>query len=293
MTRRNSLAKIAIAALLALGLASHQAGAQAPAQQQPSTNAAGTATGQVQGMHFPDPNFPTISSPPGLKLSWRYTQDLDVPSVTFLNPLPKVAGEYYMGYNSEGSFFEGEGNKIYVWNLKNNTLQVRYQNAREIPPDVVASLKNPHGETVHLLAQYRTPAKPAPAPPQQPAKSPQRGAGLFVDPGAAESAVAGLQNQAGATPPGSHAAGQIAGTGATVQGGVLTFARSDNSKATYKVVRPKMAQGNPQTTGFAGPWVAMEENGKGIMFTVHPDGSVAGLEMPALAIQMLMQGGQR
>ena len=82
----------------------------------------------------------------------------------------------------------------------------------------------------------------------------------------------------------------ITGSGALVQDGVLTFIRADKTKASYKVVRPKAAQG---VAGNAGAWIAMQDGGKGILFTVNTDNSVTGREMPAQIIQALTQNAAR
>jgi hypothetical protein len=67
---------------------------------------------------------------------------------------------------------------------------------------------------------------------------------------------------------------------------VLTFTRADKTKATYKVIRPKVAQG---AAGIASAWISMEANGNGIMFTVTADNSVTGRELPAQIIQALVK----
>ncbi len=53
-------------------------------------------------------------------------------------------------------------------------------------------------------------------------------------------------------------------------------------------MRPKSAASNPEAmVDTTGSWIAMEEGGKGILFTVQGDRSVTGKEMPAQLIQML------
>jgi hypothetical protein len=301
MIGRNSFLKSAMGALLMLGLASCMAAQQAtpPAnapgaqQQTPSTRGAGTAAGEeVDHGPQPDPNMPYPSSWPGLDVEWTYSSsDRATPqNLRFRGShATHATGPVYLGWTTEeGSWFANtdEKGRVYIW--KNNALtQTAYRNENEIPEGVVLRLRNL--QEPYMLTRFgkSAPSTPA-APAQQAAKAPQRGDGLFGDPKAVGNALAGLQNQ---TP--APASGALTGTGATVQGGVLTFTSAGNTKASYKVVRPAVMRNAPQASGTTGAWAAMEENGMGILFTVQPDGSVTGREMPAQIIQALTQATAR
>jgi hypothetical protein len=204
-----------------------------------------------------------------------------------------------MGWNQKGSWFENDDGRVIVWNLKQDSLTVRYKSDKEIPQEEIASMKNFQGQFNYLLAKGNksaTPARPdivgATIAANHSDSRAELKKTLFGDPQSVRAAVGGVQG--GATPPGAHApvfAGEITGTGAAIEGGVLTFTLPDRSTATNKVVRPKVMQGNPQASAdIRGSWIAMEGNGKGILFTVAGDNTVTGKEMPAEVIQMLMQG---
>jgi hypothetical protein len=191
----------------------------------------------------------------------------------------------YLGWTvEEGSWFENpdEKGRIYTW--KDNVLtQTNFRNSDAIPEATVRRFRNL--KQPYMLARFEKSAPAArPSPTQQAPKTPQRGDGLFDSPDAVKNALAGLQSQTAAS-----ASSGITGTGATVQGGVLTFTSANNAKASYKVARPAVMRNAPQASGVTGTWVAMEGNGMGILFTVQPDGSVTGREMPAQIIQALTQ----
>jgi hypothetical protein len=220
-----------------------------------------------------DPNVPGPMSPPGLIIQWSQPQP-GYPSVILADPNPNGPRSshppQYLGWNDQGSYFRNDDDhQVYVWNLKKNSLT---KIGPEVPPETLATLRNNH----YAVAKNTTPSPPkAQAPePQTPDTSRQKA--LFGDVGKLPQA----------TPPGA-----IAGTATTIQGGVLTFTRADNTKATYKVVRPKVMQNNPQgpAAGITGTWIAMEDGGKGIIFTVLTDGTLTGREVPAQIIQMLTQ----
>lgn len=285
--QNNVVVRSAVGVLLMLGLAS----CMAAQQQKPRTSGAGATGGEVDQGPQPDPNMPGPYSPPGLDLEWSYNAgDPTVPTgVRFMGAhATHAAGPIYLGFTpEEGSWFANTDEKGRVYTWKNHVLtQTGYRNESEIPEVTVRKIRNL--QEPYMLARFKksAPAVPA-APPQQVAKAPQRGDGLFGDPDTVRNTLAGFQNQA-ATP----ASGGITGTGATVQGGVLTFTRADNTKASYKVVRPAVMQNAPQGSSVTGAWVTMENNGMGILFTVQPDGSVSGREMPARIIQGLMQAAR-
>ena len=100
----------------------------------------------------------------------------------------------------------------------------------------------------------------------------------------------GGPGQPGMTPAEAQApatTGEIAGTGATVRGGILSFTLANHSKATYKVVRPRGIP-NAQGADISGAWIAVKDDGNGILFTVLADNSVTGKEVPAMLLRALM-----
>jgi len=231
---------------------------------------------QTAGQAAPaeDPNFPGVFSPPGLNVEWNQSTP-GSPSVLIRSPefLPgqpsrSLSPGYatYIGYNDQGSWLVKDG-LIFIWNLKENIVKEVYRNYKEIPEATLATLKN----NPYAAAKNSVPQPPAHSEgphPQTPDTS--RQAAFF----------------SGYQPP----MGGIYGTAAAIQDGVLTFTRADKTKASYKVVRPKAAQGAPGNTG---AWIAMEDGGKGILFTVQSDGTLTGREMPAQLIQMLVQAPAR
>jgi len=141
-----------------------------------------------------------------------------------------------------------------------------YKNYKQIPQETIASLKNNPLAAAKGTPQNTGPKQTGPKP-ETPDTS--RQAAFFGGSGIAAQ---------------GNAPGAITGSGAVIQNGMLTFTRADSTKASYKVVRPKVAQGAPGNTG---AWIAMEDGGKGILFTVNADNSVTGREMPAQIIQAL------
>jgi hypothetical protein len=259
-----------------------------PASGQPSSSGEGTATGQVGHGPQPDPNMPYPISPTGLEVQWTYSSgDPATPQYLRVTGARGPSSATYFGWTpEEGSWFalSGEKGRIYTW--KNNVLtQTNFRNYDEIPEATVRHMRNL--QAPYLVAKFdKKPAGPASRPTEVAANPPPpaRGDGLFGSPDAVKNALAGFQNQTAAP-----ASGGITGTGATVQGGVLTFMLANNAKASYKVVRPAVMRNAPQGSGVTGTWIAMEGNGMGILFNVQPDGSVAGREMPAQIIQALTQ----
>jgi hypothetical protein len=284
MTGRSGVARIVFVTLLALGLASCML-----AQQGDDTNGQG------------DPNMPGYTNIIGQKIKWIYDSGFgNAPLVHFLDAaIASGTGKppAYMGWNDKGSWFKNDDGRIIVWNLKQNSLTVRYKSDQEIPPEEIASMQNFQGQFNYLLpktAKSAGPASPKPATvaPNDPRADLKKS--IFGDPQSVRTAVGDVQG--GATPPGAHtpaSAADISGSGAAIQGGVLTFTRPDHSTATYKVVRPKVMQGNPQAADITGAWIAMGESGTGLLFSVQPDKSVTAKEMPAHVVQMLMQGGPK
>jgi hypothetical protein len=268
-----------------MALSALNGGSVANAQQQTRSTAGadGKTIVVAQANQSDDPNLPGVFGPPDLQLIWSQVTH-GYPQVSLNSPEEKSNHlAHYIGWNDQGSWIRSEETgKIFVWNLQKKTLTKVYDNEGQVPQETLASMHN--FKDPRMLANY----KPAPNVPQQ-SEGPKpltpdtgRQAGYFGG--------AGKLPEAAMTTPGA-----MAGSGAAVEGGVLTFTRPDKSRATYKVVRPKVMQGNPQppSVGITGTWIAIEDGGNGIMFNVQADNSVTGREMPAQVIQMLMQGGQR
>ncbi len=265
-----------------------------PAKGGESQNGAITTN---QGLDV-DPNLPGVRNPSSnvLPIVWDNSSGT-THEVAIRQPMSSGSA-HYLGHNDEGSWLQHPDNKhIYVWKYEggdNGALTERYKGILDIPDGTVASLKG--GKIQFYLAPYKKSApaggaavqpKPANAEPQIVGGNSPQGA-FFNDPNAVRGALAGFQKPAGAQSAGSAVVSS--GTDARIAGGVLTFTLANGSKATYKVLRPAFMANNPQATaGIAGVWVAMEDGGKGMMFTVQPDHTVSGKEMPAAMIQMLMQ----
>ena len=219
-----------------------------------------------------DPNLPGLASPAGLEIQWsQYTRGY--PQILLVSPRLEVSNSpaHYMGWNDQGSWIRSEdGGRVYIWNFAKKTLTKAFDSEAQIPQETLATLHN--FKDKKLLANYK-PAPPAPRPagPKPDTPDTSRQAAFF----------GGAGNAAQPFP------GAITGSGAAIQDGVLTFTRADNTKASYKVVRPKVAQG---AAGNTGTWIARQDEAKGILFTVQGDGTLTGREMPAQFIQMLMQG---
>gem|GEM_PF-3083738 len=207
-----------------------------------------------------DPNLPTPQSPDpdGLRIGWVYRGTEGGPVLYFTSIAGRLNREagYYLGWNDKGSWINNATDgHVYIWNLRQNRLTVAYEERNRIPASVLASLHQLEGVPTPLAAYVHT------QPVSEPTPQPQ----------AVRDAI-------------------IEGTGADVRGGVLLFIRPDKTRASYKVVRPKMTQAAlPPAGDITGAWIAMEEGGDGIMFTVGPDKSVSGREIPAQALKMLMQ----
>ena len=221
-----------------------------------------------------DPNIPGPLSPPGLRIQWSQPVP-GYPEVILADPEGPRSSQrvQYLGWNDQGSYFRNyDDRQVYVWNLNKNSLT---KIGPDIPPDVVATLKNNH----YAVAKSATPPPPKAKAPEPKSPDTSRQAAFFGG--------SGNLPQAGD-------AGAITGTGVAIEGGVLTFTRPDRSQATYRVTRPKLISISPQSAsaGTVGTWIAMEDGGKGILFTVQPDHSVTGREVPAQVIQMLQRAPQ-
>lgn len=260
-------------------------GSAANAQQaKPAQNSSAQTAQQANQGPQRDPNMPPQPVPPDSQpISWElYTNP---PMVHFRK---NGADGLYLGYNDQGSLIHNQGDgKIYLWNLKANTLTVFAKSFNDIPVDTLASLQNPnHIVTEKLALNGRGPKGPNPGPVvaggSTPSPKPPQANPFGPNAG---SALAGLA-------PSGASTSDIAGTDARVTNGILTFTlRSGAKSKPYNVARPRVMANNPQAagTGITGAWIAMEDGGNGVLFTVQGDNSVTGKEIPPPLVQMLMQ----
>jgi hypothetical protein len=255
------------------------------------TSGSGAVAGQINQGPQPDPNMPPLTSMIDGPIYWTVGTPT-MPVVHFKNP---AADGTYLGFNENGSLIRSPATgKVYYWKLTDRntmtgTLTVAFNGYKDIPLDTLAALQNPSSQTTSTLAlNGRGPKGPKPAPVtvaggNPPPKPPQ--ANPFGP--NAGNALAGLASSGAPT-------SDIAGTDARVTNGILTFTlRSGAKSKPYNVARPKVMANNPQAAGagIAGAWIAMEDGGNGVLFTVEGDNSVTGKEIPATLVQMLMQGG--
>ncbi len=248
-----------------------------------------------------DPNFPLagINTGQGIRshviyVSYAYGQL--IPMITLISRRNQAGvvnrmklWSSYLGYNDEGSWVtDGTDGKIYVWNLQTQSLTFKYNISNEIPKDVLASLKMPHMQGDAAIESHSQSAQQA--KPKSPAARTDSSRAMLGDPtsGLAALKAAALQNRQGQGSQPAVAGAGFNGSQAKVEAGVLTFTLANGATASYPVVRPKSAANNPEAmVDTTGSWIAMEEGGKGILFTVQGDRSVTGKEMPAQLIQML------
>jgi hypothetical protein len=238
----------------------------------------------------PDPNLP-LNGLETDKISVAYSGGSPTPMIRLkghMNRNNQAAS--YLGYNDEGSWLANPSDgKIYVYNLSKNSITLKYNISTDIPKTVMASLRDPAKE--QQLAQDRANPQPTEQARPAPAPKPDGGRALVGDQSAGLSALLGqaMQNRQNQQASGGLSGGAgFTGSGARIQGGVLTFTLQDGKTASYKVVRPKSGSNPQPTAGNAGTWVSLESNGNGIMFTVQEGGAVSGKEFPAAVMQMLL-----
>jgi hypothetical protein len=289
MSVRNFFGGLAIALALAIAVS-------APAQQGGMTSGSGAGAGQIDPGPQPDPNLPRLTGINDAPIYWSYGSST-VPSISFkgypFSKDPTNQGDgVYLGFNQNGSLLLDQGNlKLYYWKLTDPntfagtlTLALAVKSYREVPLDLLASLQNPSSMVKETLAENGKRPQPATTPQPQAVPNPDRSGGLFgSDP---QKALQGLAPAAGSP-------ADIVGTNAMMTNGVLTFTlRSGARSQPYNVARPRVMANNPQpaNAGIAGAWIAMEDGGKGMLFSVQADNSVTGKEIPATLVQMLMQG---
>jgi hypothetical protein len=257
-----------------------------------------------------DPNFPPPSSDAltgPLKVRWHYVRGADYPNIAVNDPRfgRQTGTAEYFGYDpgtGRSLFTRADNGQVLGYTLRTDTLEVAYNEKGEIPLAVLDRLR---GGSVDYLITAKG-GKPRNQQPEQPREltpvelaqrqraqdAASRQASGGVSQQDAAQAIAMLGRGKGTTPVPAPS-GMITGTGADMRGGVLLFLRPDKTRASYKVVRPKIMQtASPSAGDITGTWIAMEDSGDGIMFTDGPDKSVRGNEIPAQALKMLMQPPQ-
>lgn len=180
-----------VQAWLAANDKSHQTAGNSH-QQGGATSSSGAVNAQsYRGPEY-DPNMPPVISQNNTPLYWTYSSGT-VPSVQFkgypfsTDPHNQADG-VYLGFNGNGSLILNQGNlKLYYWRLTtpNNfvlagslTQTLALKSAKDIPLDLLASLQNPSPTVTERLGTNDKPAQPATVPQQQPARNPDRSAGL-------------------------------------------------------------------------------------------------------------------
>lgn len=171
--------------------------------------------------------------------------------------------EIYLGFDERGAWFATQHGKIFAWNFKSWTATRIASRIENVPKEALMRLRNADSTVLEAMKGVRAPA-----------------------------------TRAAATTTGNPALGPdgtVSGTGATVQDGVLTFNKTDGSKAMYKVKRPKAVPVNP-AAGIAGTWMAFVAQpccDTVILFNVQPDNSVTGRQMSVGNAERLLREGAK
>jgi len=218
-----------------------------------------------------DPNFPKAlanNGSTGLPVTWLAGGGTVPQLMLHFDAFYNTAGAEYLGFNERGAWMvSAKDGRVYVWDMRTLTLLQGANSLREIPKDVMRSLRNAQSSVRAVLGEdHKAAAVPATA---QPVPVAPRGGGMFDD--AARRAVADL----GATQPARHAgaAGSFTATGASIKGSILTVTLADGSTQSMPVERP------PTTTpthGISGTWISYGDTAKkvaGKMVVIQDDGS--------------------
>jgi hypothetical protein len=279
MNQRDFSGKFPIVMALALVVSAHA--------QQGNAASPGSSTPAVRNNHGPehDPNMPPVNFVTNAPLYWSYGSGT-TPMVEFKNPASQAP---YLGFNENGSLIRNSGNgKMYYWKLTDpktiaGTLTEAAKNFFDIPVDTLVSLQNPGTATKDRLEMIDRAAHPPTVAPPPPPRD--QSGGLFGN---------NPRNALESLTPAAGSPADITGKSASIQGGVLTFTLANGSKSKpYNVTRPAYMASAPQTTSTGGAWIAMENDGKAILFNVQGDNSVTGKEIPPQVVQMLMQGAPK
>ena len=156
MSLRNFLGTVAIVLTVALA-------ACAPALPGGVTSGSGAAAGQINNGRPRDPNMPPFIDQSGAPISW-----LNIYESLWVRFRKTGAYCVYLGFNEKGSYIQNQGDgKVYLWNLKADSLTVVANNFSEVPLDVLASLQNADVTVRYWLAANDKTRKPAAIPQQQ------------------------------------------------------------------------------------------------------------------------------
>jgi|GEM_PF-5389414 len=283
MTSLSGMTRVAAAAFIALALAScamnaQQQPGQVPPQKQsqqqgrPATGG-DTSIGQQLMSAEADPNLPGMTSPKinGIKLNWNFFGgSLSGPWLQIRDPSLRSTSAQYLGWNDEGSLLALDDGKIYIWNLKQNSLTVRYKGIDDVPSAVIAKLKN-NPDKQEILASREPKPGPRPVAPVQAATT----QGNIPD-DAASKAIGRLS--AGQTArPSSGVPGAYSATGATLKGDILTLTMADGTRKALKVERPA-GLAAAASGDIAGTWVSFDANK---IIVVQGDGTATVTDMDA------------
>jgi hypothetical protein len=154
---RKLVARIAIAGALLAALA-----ASPNALQGEPAPGSGGAAGQPGNAPQYDPNLPPLAAPNDAPIYWLYQYTSTLPLVYF-----KSTGAFcvYLGFDEKGSYIQNQGDgNVYLWNLKANGLTVVADNFKDLPLNILASLKNADQTVQYWLAANDKSHGPAPVP---------------------------------------------------------------------------------------------------------------------------------
>jgi len=214
-----------------------------------------------------DPNLPGQFPPPvdGRKVDWIDTT-IDPSSVQVTINAPGFGGSFaqYLGWNEEGSLLKDGKGQIVVWNLRANSLTVRYNSMKDIPTSVIVALRNSVSKDQYLADRGIVTHAPKPAP-LPPAEAPKNDGGILTD--AVKKAQAQGSLAPNAAPSAPVLSGNATGKDAVINGGVLTFTDSaTSSKVSFRVERPPVPP-NVQpdksvvNSASSGTWLAFNVGG--------------------------------
>jgi hypothetical protein len=269
--QRHPILRAALFGTIALGTLT--GGNVAGAQQGKPATGGDTTIGQQLMSAEADPNLPGMASPQitGMKLNWNFfAGSMSQPTLQIMDRAMSNISVTYLGWNDEGSLLKGDNGKIYVWNLKQNSLTVRYKGFDDIPGPVMASLRNSSYKADYLASKQPKPAS-RPVAPVQAAKNqgniPDDDARKAID-------LLGARQTAR---PSSGIAGAYTATGATLKGDMLTLTMADGTKKALKVERPAVPTA-AASGDIAGTWLSFDANK---IIIVQGDGTTTVTNMDA------------
>jgi hypothetical protein len=286
--KHRSLATLAMAASLATTVLCPRV---TFAQGKPGAAASGTVKHQVVNGPEEDPNMPLLPyAIPGAPLTWSPGRG-DAPLVTFFRPRSNGT---YLGFNDKGSWIRNQGDgKIYIWNLKDQSLTLGAENDAGVPLD----LRNPSSFMKGIIVDAAGHGSSGTTV----ASNKGKNGTPYIPPGVAGDGNAQYSGGEAPSPAPvtAHPAGasrQIRGTGATIKAGVLTFilddpASPDNGKpVSLKVMRPMNHPGAAKANGIAGAWLGEDPKNRDVVMSLYvqgENGAVSGTAMTGFAAETL------